>query len=51
MDKIVVNSYSYQNQKFISELSNLFGSQSIVASVDVKIENGEWVCYGVNAIS
>ena len=45
-DKIVVNSYSYKNQKFISELSNLFGSQSIVASVDVKREEGEWVCYG-----
>lgn len=37
-DKVVVNSYALQNPLLINELSQEFGSQSVVVSIDVKIE-------------
>mgnify|MGYP006081702461 CR=1 FL=1 len=35
-DKIIINSICYDNYDFIKSLSNRFGKQAIVASVDVK---------------
>jgi len=35
-EKVIVNSHAVENPDFISEASRLFGSQSIVVSVDVK---------------
>lgn len=35
IEKIVINSQAFLDHNFISELSNRFGSQSIVASIDV----------------
>ena len=36
IEKIVINSYAVENPEFITEVSGIFGSQSIVASIDVK---------------
>lgn len=35
-EKVIVNSYAVENPDFISKASRLFGSQSIVVSIDVK---------------
>ena len=47
-DKIVVNSYLYKNIDFISKVINEYGSQSMVASIDVKKINNNWICYSNN---
>ena len=47
-DKISINSYFYKNLSFISEIINEYGSQALVASVDVKKINNEWICYSNN---
>ena len=44
-DKVSINSASYDNPRIISEVANRFGKQCIVASIDVKFENNEWICY------
>ena len=36
MEKVSINSYAFENPSFIKEASDLFGSQSIVVSIDVK---------------
>ena len=35
-EKIIVNSQAIENPSFISEASNIFGSQSVIVSIDVK---------------
>jgi len=35
-EKVVINSYAVKNPRFISEAADLYGSQSIVVSIDVK---------------
>ena len=47
-DKITVNSFLYNNLSFISKIANEFGSQAVVASVDVKKINNEWICFSNN---
>lgn len=37
-EKVVINSYAIQNPDFIKEASDIFGSQSIIVSIDVKKE-------------
>jgi len=36
VEKIVIGSYAVENPSFIKEISKLFGSQSIIVSIDVK---------------
>ncbi|OGC08493.1 imidazole glycerol phosphate synthase subunit HisF [candidate division WOR-1 bacterium RIFOXYA2_FULL_36_21] len=36
IEKVVINSYAVENQEFIRSVSNIFGSQSVVVSIDVK---------------
>ena len=36
VEKVVINSYAFENPQFIKEASEIFGSQSIVVSIDVK---------------
>jgi cyclase len=36
VEKVVINSYAAENPSFISEAAGLYGSQSIVVSIDVK---------------
>lgn len=47
-DKISINSYLYKDLEFISEIVNEYGSQSLVASVDVKKVNNKWMCFSNN---
>ncbi len=46
IDKVSINSSLYENPKIMSDIANKFGSQSIVASIDVKKSNDKgWDCY------
>jgi len=36
VEKVAINSYSFENPQFMKEATKLFGSQSIIASIDVK---------------
>lgn len=36
IEKVAINSYAAENETFITKAANLFGSQSIVASIDAK---------------
>lgn len=36
VEKIIINSYTFHNQDFISNASKIFGSQSIIGAIDVK---------------
>lgn len=44
-DKVAINTKALQNPEFINESSKEFGSQCIVAQIDVKYENGNYICY------
>tara|TARA_B100000212_G_scaffold269357_1_gene208713 strand:- start:649 stop:1410 length:762 start_codon:yes stop_codon:yes gene_type:complete len=44
-DKVSINSASYENPQIISKVANRFGKQCVVASIDVRFENNEWICY------
>lgn len=35
-EKVVVNSYAFENPTFITKLSEHFGSQAVIASIDIK---------------
>lgn len=46
VDKIVLNSVLYKKQNLLSECADLFGSQSITVSIDVKKNSsGDFICY------
>ena len=36
MEKIAINSYAIENHDFITQISNIYGSQSVIVSIDVK---------------
>lgn len=36
VEKVVINSYAFENPQFIKDASEIFGSQSIIVSIDVK---------------
>ncbi len=44
-DKVSINSACYENPQIISDVANRFGKQCVVASIDVRFENNEWICY------
>lgn len=44
-DKVCINTGLYENPQMVKEGVRLFGKQCIVASIDVKRENGGYVCY------
>ena len=44
-DKVAINSALFDNPKIISEIANIFGSQVLVASIDVKKHGDEYICY------
>jgi cyclase len=46
VEKIVLNSYAEENPRFVEKVSSLFGSQSVVISIDVKRNIfGKYVMY------
>lgn len=36
VEKVVINTYAFENPEFIKEIADAFGSQSVVVSIDVK---------------
>ena len=44
-DKISLNSILYNDPDFSRKACEIFGKQSIVASIDVKNENNKYICY------
>jgi len=45
-DKVAVNSAAFETPELITEIAGLFGSQCVIASIDVKKkEDGNWECY------
>ncbi len=44
-DKVSVNSAAVANPEVLTEAATLFGSQCVVASIDVKRVNGEWLVF------
>jgi cyclase len=45
-DKVSVNSAAYSNPQLITEITNRFGSQCVVASIDARCHNdGQHACY------
>lgn len=44
-DKVTVNTAAVQRPELISELSQQFGAQAVVLSLDVKRKNGSWEAY------
>lgn len=49
-DKLVVNSAVFKKPSFVKELVSTYGSQCIIASVDVKRQDGEFGCYINNGL-
>ena len=44
-DKVSLNSVLFENVKLIEDAVKIFGSQCIVASIDVKLVNGKYFCF------
>jgi cyclase len=44
-EKVVLNSICYKNPQLITQAAEIFGSQAIVASVDVKKIGNQYVCF------
>lgn len=44
-DKVVVNTAAYTHPGLISEIASRHGSQCVVASIDVRAQDGRWSCF------
>lgn len=44
-DKVAVNTGAYVNPDLVSDIAGRFGVQCVVASIDVRAEEGSWYCY------
>jgi cyclase len=44
-DKVSVNSAAYVRPQLVSEIAKRYGSQCVVASIDVKRHKGGWICF------
>jgi imidazole glycerol-phosphate synthase subunit HisF len=44
-DKVVINSSSYRNPTLLSRIADKFGSQAVVASIDVRLAGGDYALY------
>jgi imidazole glycerol-phosphate synthase subunit HisF len=47
-EKIIINSILFDNPKLVVELVNYFGSQSVVGSIDIYSEGGEYFLFDHN---
>jgi len=47
-DKICVNSTIYFNPYFVTEIANKYGSQCVVACLDVRKVHESWQCFSLN---
>lgn len=44
-DKVAVNTAAYARPNFIDEIASRHGAQCVVASVDVRLQDGAWMCF------
>jgi cyclase len=44
-DKVVVNTAAYVYPHLINEIANRHGAQCVVASIDVRAQDGRWSCF------
>ncbi len=44
-DKVVLNSVAYRNPAVVTDISSRYGQQGVVASIDVRREDGDYVPY------
>ena len=44
-DKVALNTEAYTRPSLINEIANRHGAQCVVASVDVRYQNGSWWCF------
>ena len=44
-DKICVNTASYSNPELIGEIAKRHGVQCVVASIDVRFQDNDWICF------
>lgn len=44
-EKVIINTSLIRNPEMVREAASIFGSQSIVGSIDAKLVNGEYKCF------
>lgn len=44
-DKVSVNTAAYAHPELVTEIAKRHGVQSVVASIDVRVQDGGWVCF------
>lgn len=44
-DKVCVNTFAYSKPEFISEIAKRHGVQCVIASIDVRFQSDQWVCF------
>lgn len=44
-DKVSVNTAAYNRPELVTEIAKRHGAQSVVASIDVRVQDGGWACY------
>lgn len=44
-DKVAVNTTAYERPELLTEIARLHGTQCVVASIDVRAQDGGWMCY------
>lgn len=49
VDKVILNTNAIKNLEFVKEISNTFGKQFLVVSIDVKKQNDKYTIYSNNA--
>ncbi|MGX7582658.1 imidazole glycerol phosphate synthase subunit HisF [Candidatus Vidania fulgoroideorum] len=45
IDKVCLNSTLYYNPQLVKKITKIYGSQSLIASIDVKQKNNKWLVY------
>jgi cyclase len=44
-DKVAINTAAYRFPELIGEVASRFGVQCVLASIDVRSDDGDWVCF------
>lgn len=44
-DKVTINTAAYSRPDIITDIAKLYGSQCVVASIDVREEDRKWLCF------
>lgn len=44
-DKVSVNTAAHARPELVTEIAKRHGVQSVVASIDVRVQDGDWICF------